>query len=203
MVRAGFSRKEVRDRFETIDHANVPKLGFSKRRFPQSMFETYRALCFEHAKHFDRSIARRARAIGTRVFDVSPRILRGVNETLSKLRAQGVRLVLATKGDSALQRHRIKQSGLRHYFDRVYIFPRKGTTEFKRILGAERLDHSISWSIGNSIKSDINPALAAGINAIWIPRKTWVYEDEEPVANARLCMARSIREVPGIIFRRR
>ena len=61
------------------------------------------------------------------------------------------------------------------------------------------LDLEESWSIGNSMKSDINPALRIGMKAIWIPNKTWIFEEEEPYNKNGLIKAGSIKDVPTIL----
>jgi putative hydrolase of the HAD superfamily len=203
MTRAGFPRKVVLQRFEAIDHANVSRLGFSRRRFPQSMYDTYQSFCIDYDKPFDETEAQRFQFIGTAVFEASPKIFKEVPETLGRLSSRGVRLILATKGDPEIQERRIETSRLGHYFQRTYILAHKQVTEFEQIVADCNIDASNGWSIGNSVKSDINPALAVGLSAIWIPYRTWGYEDEEPVVSSRLHEAKSIREVPRIIFSER
>jgi len=200
MAKLGFRPDKVRERFETIDHANVKKRGFSKSRFPRSMAETYRAFCVDNRVAIDNSIARRARYIGGKVFRASPRILDEVVDTLSELRARKIRLLLATKGERDVQERRVEQSGLRYLFDRVFIFGHKGREEFEHILLEEDIDASKGWSVGNSIKSDINPALTVGLNAIWIPQNTWAYEEERPIVSSRLYKVQSIRQITEIIL---
>jgi putative hydrolase of the HAD superfamily len=201
MAEAGFPLEGVRQRLEVIDHANVSRFGFSKERFPQSMWDTYHSLCNYYGRRFDDTKARRIQSIGAAVFEAQPRIFDGVSASLSELQAHHVRLILATKGDREVQQQRLDASHLRHYFDRVYILPDKGTREFRAIVMEEKLELSAGWSVGNSARSDINPALAVGLRAIWIPNKTWMYEDEEPAASPRLYRVESIREVPGIVLR--
>ena len=57
----------------------------------------------------------------------------------------------------------------------------------------------ISWSIGNSIKSDINPALRIGMKAILLQNITWGFEDEEPFEKERLFKAKSMNEAFTIL----
>lgn len=200
MEGAGFPPEAARERLEAIDQANVSRLGFSKRRFPQSMRDTYKALCIAYSRRFEEEKAAGVEAIGASVFNVSPRVVEGVREALDELRASGLKLVLATKGDREVQEQRVESSRLRQYFDRVYVLAHKGAKEFQEIVTEAGMDASRAWSVGNSVRSDINPALAVGLHAIWIPNKTWVYEHEEPVASPRLHRAESIREVPDIVL---
>lgn len=200
MHRVGFPRDEVQKRFESIDHANVLKFGFSKQRFPQSMRDTYQVLCSAYTRTFDRAMALRVISIGEAVFEESPNIFPGVDEVLSELRAYHVRLLLATKGDEDVQMQRVKSSRLHPYFDRVVILAEKGVKEFQWIVAEEAIDVSRGWSVGNSTRSDIKPALAVGLHAILIPYKTWIYEDDELPVDPHFHKVESLTEVPRIIL---
>ena len=199
MLLSGFPLEDTRTRFENIDHANVLRLGFSKKRFPQSMCDTYRALCADFGRPVDKRMARLVQRIGLAVFEKSPIIIDGVREVLSELKRSDVRLLLATKGDREVQDQRLRTSGLQTYFSRIQILEEKGISEFKQLISEEHIDPAHGWSVGNSVRSDINPALAAGLSAIWIPRETWVYEKATPTPSNQLHVARSIREVPTIV----
>jgi putative hydrolase of the HAD superfamily len=203
MQHLGFPSEDVKIKFETMDHSNVARLGFSRTRFPQSMRDTYEHFCADYSRPFDDATARRAYEIGLSVFQASPRIFPGVRQTLSMLRRRNVRLLLATKGDRQVQRLRVSASGLRRYFHQVHIFDDKGVREYRRLLRQEHIEPSHAWSVGNSIKSDIKPALAVGLNAIWIPRETWIYEAADFEPTALLYTAKSIRDVPRIVLEKR
>jgi putative hydrolase of the HAD superfamily len=199
MERLGFDVIEAEQRFERIDIDNVRLLGFSKGRFPKSMSETYQALSMDYQKPVDKHIKKQVEMIGYSAFGKKPRVFSGVTEVLGTLRATQLKIILATKGDQGVQQEKISSSNLRSYFDHIYIFPGKGERDLKRIVNECNLDPKVSWSIGNSMKSDINPALKIGMTAIWIPRRTWGFEEEEPFDKQRLFKARSIKEVPRIL----
>lgn len=201
MQRAGFPIQEVLARFEEVDHANVSKLGFSKERFPQSMRDTYAIFCTAFGQPFNKLIARQVFQIGSAVFKASPQMFDGVKDALSELMRNDVKLVLATKGDKEVQALRLRASGLRRYFDCVHILEEKGLSEFTYLISHEQIEPSRGWSVGNSVRSDINPALAAGLKAIWIPRDTWMYEHVEAALSHQLYVVHSITEVPGIVLR--
>jgi FMN phosphatase YigB (HAD superfamily) len=58
------------------------------------------------------------------------------------------------------------------------------------------------WSVGNSFRSDIAPALAIGLRAIWIDTYVWAheYQDRSAIASdPRVQFASDIREVPDLI----
>jgi putative hydrolase of the HAD superfamily len=201
MEKCGFPSTEVSPAFEMRDHANVAKYAFSKHRFPQSMRDTYIAFCASYGRRVNAKIANRALKIGQTVFQRTPTIIAGVEKALDSLARNQVKLLLATKGDKEIQSLRVQKSGLRPYFDRIYLLQEKGIQDFKRIISKENISHPQGWSVGNSAKSDINPALAAGLNAVWVRRDTWMYESAEVVESSRLHIVRSIDEVPAIVLR--
>src|SRR5258708_28249386 len=149
MQSLGFAIEVVRPRFEEIDRKNVARFGFSKKRFPRSMQDTYEAFCVEHTRVRDRKLAAELHLVGTEVFAAPPRIFGGVKKVLSYLRRHEVRVVLATKGDKKVQEMRMNASGLRPYFDRIYVLSKKGIPEFKQLLRSERIQPSQGWSVGN------------------------------------------------------
>jgi putative hydrolase of the HAD superfamily len=110
------------------------------------------------------------------------------------------RLILLTKGDFTVQESRIEGSGLKDFFCSIRILPHKSVEDFRRAILDNELDAGASWSIGNSLKSDINPALAVGLSAIWIPHDTWDAEVDAEVRSARLFKLDSLRECPKVLI---
>jgi putative hydrolase of the HAD superfamily len=106
------------------------------------------------------------------------------------------RTVLLTKGEYALQERRVTESGLADFFGAVFIVERKDRSSFERICEDLSLDVRSTWSVGDSLKSDIKPALAAGLGAFWIPQETWVYENDSEEHHRRLVRLRTISELP-------
>src|SRR5436853_6102886 len=85
-----------------------------------------------------------------------------------------------TKGAIAEQTGKIERSGLKEYFSSVEVVAEKDVTTYREIAAKYDLPSDSSWMVGNSPKSDINPALAAGMNAVFVPHgNTWVLEHEE------------------------
>ena len=103
-------------------------------------------------------------------------MLPGVAETLADL-ATRHRLILMTKGDKAEQADKLARSGLAHLFSAVEIVAEKDPATYHAVIARHELTPHSSWMIGNSPKSDINPALAAGLSAVFLFHKdTWVLE---------------------------
>ena len=74
----------------------------------------------------------------------------------------------------------MERSGLKEYFAAVEIVSEKNVPTYRSVISKYGLHPDASWMIGNSPKSDINPALAAGLNAVFVPHgATWVLEHEE------------------------
>src|SRR5258708_11488484 len=82
--------------------------------------------------------------------------------------------------DIAAESRQVQRSGLKQYFSAVEIVAEKDVPVYRGIVAKYDLANDHTWMVGNSPKSDINPALAAGINAIFVPHDdTWVLEHEE------------------------
>ena len=106
-------------------------------------------------------------------------LLPGVPETLQYL-SERHHLILMTKGAVPEQTGKVERSGLKEYFSAVELCPEKNVPTYQLVISKYDLDPDASWMIGNSPKSDINPALAAGLNAVFVPHgATWVLEHEE------------------------
>lgn len=121
------------------------------------------------------SLAQLAAAIAAQPIEFLP----GALEVLDYL-APRHRLFLLTKGNHAEQSGKIARSGARRLFEQVHVVPEKHVGVYHQRLHECAVPAADCWMIGNSPKSDINPALAAGLNAVFIPHPhTWVLEHEE------------------------
>ena len=106
-------------------------------------------------------------------------------ETLAYL-AERHHLILMTKGSVTEQSAKVESSGLKEFFLAVEIVAEKNPPAYRSIIEKYALLPEVTWMIGNSPRSDINPALAAGPHAVFVPHdQTWVLEHEElaPVPN--------------------
>jgi putative hydrolase of the HAD superfamily len=78
------------------------------------------------------------------------------------------------------QTGKVERSGLKKHFTAVEIVAEKDSAAYARVVEKHQLARSSTWMVGNSPKSDINPALAAGLHAIFVPHgDTWILEHEE------------------------
>lgn len=193
MAELGFVEGGVPQRFEDIDVRNLAVHGFGRRRFPSSMVETYRSCCRDTYQVPRPEEERALQAIGESVFLAQPQLFPGAREVLTALHGH-YRVVLLTKGDPEVQRARVEQSTLSPLFAAIYIGPDKTAEDFARVIAEQDLDANRSWSVGNSVRADINPALNVGLSAVWIPYTTWDAEHDREVASPQLHRASSLRE---------
>lgn len=198
MGQLGFSRELAETKFEQRDLQNVAKLGFSRDRFRISMLETYRELAQGADEIPEKDSEYKIERIGNSVFEQPARRMPHADRVLAALRP-AFHLILLTKGDPKIQAERLAASRLAEYFDSVLIVPSKDAETFRQLIEQQSVIAEHTWSVGNSIKSDINPALAAGMNAVWIPRRTWAFEDEPPLDRRRIVRANSLRHLPHVL----
>ena len=114
-----------------------------------------------------------------RILECPMETIAGVPETLAYLAARHD-LTLFTKGHPDEQTLKIGRSGLGEYFRHTAIVKEKDAAAYRRLVAERGMDPARTWMIGNSPKSDINPALAAGLHAVFVPHAhTWVLEKQE------------------------
>ena len=164
---------------EEIDVANVPKYGFAKERFPTSMTQAYKAICERTGVSPSEQAMTQAYAIGEEAFVHkgyrNNGLMPGVMKTLDFLRQQGDELMLYTKGDEEIQWSKINATGVKRWFgENIHVVADKDADGVRRIVGDH--DPLRVWKIGNGLKSDVYPALEAGIGAIYVPWETWAFE---------------------------
>jgi putative hydrolase of the HAD superfamily len=170
------SGDEIQAILDEIQQTNRHTHGYGARSFAASLRETFR-----HVMETTDDDPRldRAEAFGLRILDLEMEPIAGVEETLAALRPHHD-LLLLTKGHPEEQRAKIDRSGIAHHFDDAIVVTEKTAETYRETLATRAYDPAKTWMIGNSPRSDINPALAAGINAVFIPHpRTWHLEVEE------------------------
>lgn len=157
------------------------EFGYSIDRFPKTLVETYRTICSKERLKFKQEIADEIWKIGTKAFDPEmykrKGLVRGAEEVLDFLREQGDELVLLTRGDKQVQQLKIDALRLGRWFYHIHIVPSKDSTMFRAMAKAFE-EKEVIYSVGNSLKSDIEPALRAGLSGIYIPYDTWEFEEK-------------------------
>jgi putative hydrolase of the HAD superfamily len=166
------SRQEVRAELDEVERS----MGYGSANFTRSLLETYRRLAGDVEQV---PLGDDIRRLGESILDLPIQLMEGVKETLDYLSARHD-LVLLTKGDLEEQKLKIERSGIKAYFRQAIIVQEKDAAAYRRLVGELQVDPQQTWMVGNSPRSDINPALAAGLKAVYIPHPhTWRLEHEE------------------------
>jgi len=160
-----------------LDVRYVASLGVSPKRFPESCAEAYGRLA-ARSTSINSTVEASVRAAANSVFLRTAVPVDDVRNIVGRLR-EAFHVILLTKGDEKVQNKRILDAGLTDAFDLVAIVPDKGIPQFREVLSAMHADASSAWSVGNSLASDINPALRIGMHAIWVDAHVWEYEQRE------------------------
>ena len=189
----GYARDYARRILNETERRNIRQHGYGVRSFGRSLEETYLKLAGHMARrdtvaHVTQMVAELERT--------PPHILDGVPETLSYLAGRH-RLILFTKGEPAEQAAKVERSGLQGFFEAIEIVAEKDVATYNRLVNQHRIVKSHGWMVGNSPRSDINPALQAGLNAVFIPHHaTWELEHSEVQSGAgKLVIVASFREL--------
>jgi putative hydrolase of the HAD superfamily len=171
-----YSPEQVREALNDVERDCIITHGYGLHSFAHALVQTFERLAVEPlTPALHETISGFAHTIAEHPVE----ILAGVPETLQYL-GERHHLILLTKGAMAEQSGKVERSGLKEYFSAVEIVAEKDVSTYESIISKYGLVPDISWMIGNSPKSDINPALYAGLNAVFVPHgDTWVLEHEE------------------------
>ncbi len=172
----GYTPDYIRHILNETERRNIRQHGYGVRSFLRSLEETYLKLAGNMAR---REIVKEIEQIGAELESTPPRILDGVPETLAYL-SKHHRLILLTKGEHAEQAGKVERSGLQSHFEAIEIVLEKDSDTYGRMIEQFKIVKSQGWMVGNSPRSDINPAMQAGLNAVFIPHPaTWELEKAE------------------------
>jgi putative hydrolase of the HAD superfamily len=171
-----YTAAEVRKTLNAVERETILSHGYGLTSFTRSLVACFQRLSSEPLTEEKRSrIVSFAQTIAEQEIELLP----GVDETLADL-ALRHRLILMTKGNHAEQADKLARSGLAPHFAGVEIVAEKDPATYKAVIARHELSPHSSWMIGNSPRSDINPALAAGLHAVFLFHKdTWVLEHAE------------------------
>ena len=167
--------EEVRERLNHCERATIAAEGYGLKSFRKSLITCFEQLTARPVtpEQHDRIVSF-TNSIAAQEVELLP----AVRETLAEL-AQRHRCILVTKGDVAEQQNKLERSGLRQHFKAVEVLPEKHEAAYLALASHHECERATTWMIGNSPKSDVNPALAAGLNAVFLPHDfTWVLEHE-------------------------
>jgi putative hydrolase of the HAD superfamily len=190
-----YTAEQVRGVLNEVERDCILKHGYGMHSFAHALVDTFERLSVELITP---ALHERINRFAHSIADHPVEILPGVPETLDYL-AHSHHLILLTKGQIAEQSGKVERSGLKDFFSAVEIVAEKNPGTYREISAKYALPPQTTWMVGNSPKSDINPALAAGLNAVFVPHgNTWVLEHEELApapAQARLLVLERFPEL--------
>jgi putative hydrolase of the HAD superfamily len=167
-------RGAVRTILAEIEEANIVAHGYGSKVFLRSLAD-----CFTRLTDHPVTAADQARLDEFEAAFTSGRVelIPTVTDVLDELAGRH-ELFLMTKGAVDEQQRKIDASGLADRFAGIDIVPTKDAATYRRVVGERALDPDRTWMIGNSPRSDILAARAAGLRAVFIPNaNTWAHEN--------------------------
>ena len=177
-----------------VERMNVAAHGYGTRVFLRSLRD-----CAERVRERPLSAAEQAEidalaaALAWKELDLVP----GVEEVLADLGSRHD-LRLLTKGRPEEQNLKIEMSGLAHHFTTTHVVPEKDPATYRALVAELGLEPSATWMIGNSPRSDVLAARAAGLGAVYVPHpSTWVHEEAE-IDDPEVRTVASLRELPAL-----
>jgi putative hydrolase of the HAD superfamily len=199
------TKEEIKQKQLQIDVEAISQHGLVSERFPESFVGSYIYFCDLTGKEMKKDEIQYLRELGFKVFEIPVEPIPYMNETLQRLKEEGHELYLHTGGDEANQRKKIAQLELTTYFEhRIFISEHKDTTALSDILKTINADPKVTWMVGNSLRTDIVPALEMNIHAIYIPAENeWQYNLVEVNVehNSAFLTINSLQEVPDVIYK--
>lgn len=182
-----YSKDEVRAFLNQVERESILQHGYGLQSFRKSLLRCFEMLSLEElTSEREAEIVRFTHAIEDHAINLLP----GVADTLPVL-AMRHHLLLVTKGNFMEQTAKVERSGLNHYFAAVEVLDEKSPEAYRALAEKYKLDKTATWMIGNSPRSDINPALEAGLHAVFLAHsQTWILEHEEirPAPAGQRCL---------------
>jgi putative hydrolase of the HAD superfamily len=173
---SSLTASEIRGILDEIEVVNAQIHGYGAINFGRNLSQCYLRLAERAVDEHD---LKRVTAMAHAILSREVELMEGVAETLPFL-AEKHELTMCTKGDPTEQNRKIDLSGLRPLFTHCEVVKEKNRETYQRLARARGFDLERTWMIGNSPKSDMNPALEAGWRAVFVPHeRTWSLEREE------------------------
>jgi putative hydrolase of the HAD superfamily len=173
---SSMSREQIRAALDEVERLNSRVHGYGSAAFAENLRQCYERLCERQLRAED---IEHVLSLGRRIAEQPLRLIDGVESTVSQLALRND-LILFTKGGAEEQRLKIEHSGLTSMLKDSVVVREKDREAYVQLISERSLAPERTWMVGNSPRSDINPALEAGLNAVFIPHSsTWSLELED------------------------
>ena len=172
----GADGNTVRNEVHRRDIESLSVTGYG----PEPYMNTLMTILLEILEEPEKVVRDAFDAIGTDLLNHPVEPFPGVIHTLEKIHQMGHRLILYTMGQENHQMRKINRSGLQGFFEACVVVPRKTPESLRNLFMEYGVQNRRACVVGNSPRSDINPALVCGVNAIFVKRPgTWAAEMED------------------------
>lgn len=197
MLRPFGDAKIARETLEACEARNLKLYGYGAKGFTLSMIETAVELGGET---IPAKLIHDVLDAGRALLNHPVELLEGIEETLEALAERG-RLILVTKGDLLHQETKLAASGLGDRFAGIEIVSDKTPDTFQRLFARYEVEPACAVMAGDSMRSDVVPALEAGAWAAFVPQAlAWNHENAPtPTDHPRFRQLGSLRELPNWI----
>jgi putative hydrolase of the HAD superfamily len=186
----------IHETLRQVEREMIPIGGYGSRNFIYALKET---CCRLYQGADSAQYLQAIEQIGERLLNHPVDLRPGVSSTLDVLHAR-YKMMLFSKGDLREQSGKLDRSGLRRYFDRVIIVAEKDATAYHSLVREHELAPETTIMIGNSPRSDVLPALEAGLWVVYLPHpNTWDYEEHPVEPHPRLLRAELFHELPALL----
>jgi putative hydrolase of the HAD superfamily len=191
------SHEEISEALFAVEMQNMECYGYGAKAFTLSMIEA--AITISRHLISTEKISQMVE-MGKYLLNMPICLLDGVEDTLEQLNKK-YKLVVATKGDLLDQQSKLQRSGIAGYFGHVEIMTDKTESEYNKLIASLNIEPQHILMVGNSLKSDIYPALAVGMYAAYVPYHTmWKHEViDEKATNERFLKVDSLSQLAELI----
>ena len=198
MADEGYDPGEAEEMMGVVERERIPEVGYAPEEFARSLVISYERLCERRDRPVREEVVEAIWTIGLQVGDYPMVLLEGIETSLEALQ-EDHRLILLTKGDDQVQREKLARSGLERYFEAVHVVWEKDADVFRDLVAQYDLVPERTWMGGNSPRSDVNPAVEAGIGGVYVPHpNTWQLEIEGLVESDRVTVLKRFADLPEL-----
>ena len=180
-----------------VEERNLGRYGYGAKSFTLSMIE---AAVEIGGDALPAASVRAILDVGRDLLDHPVELLDGIDDTIEALAGLGD-LVLLTKGDLLHQEMKLAASGLGRHFAAVEIVSDKTVDTFRRLFDRRGIDPADAIMAGDSLRSDVLPALEAGAWAAFVPQPlAWSHEQAaEPAGHPRYRRLSALSDLPALV----
>lgn len=216
------SENKILTLINMIDSVYLERMGLTRVRFPLTLQKVMHIILDIIYGQGDFKLESKAFKIGDAVFESIIPLIDGAVNTLTDLDNHGFDIRLYTEGDPSVQVNKVSMIPCNHVFSHIYIAcsekdkpssqskdkriqfvtgKKSDMNTLKNLINTEGLSPINTWMVGNSMKSDINPAISNSIKSVWFEGHGWYHDTATPMDEAPVLTVQNIHDVVDIILR--